>query len=188
MSGVGGLLNDGPLPGLPGGALLYAYIACFDKVTVTLDPKYYPAGELVIETERSGAGDVYIGSMTLGGRPLKKYRISHGEPGRRRPAGFSDCNPNANKNNTLCPYEFKISLSSRRRPAFGGLLAGTRTGFADAVCRHAYRHGRPWPCIHGRQRPRSAPYSSAPRASRSRGTGRPGYHISDDGHRFQPHT
>ena len=24
-------------------------------------------------------GHVYIGSMTLGGRPLKKYRISHGE-------------------------------------------------------------------------------------------------------------
>ena len=35
---------------------------------------------------------------------------------------FSDCNPNANKNN-ICPYEFKISLSSRRRPAFGGLLS-----------------------------------------------------------------
>ena len=79
--GVGGLLDDGPLPGLPRGALLYAYIACFRQGDRYARPEreYYPAGELVIETERSGAGDVYIGSMTLGGRPLKKYRISHGE-------------------------------------------------------------------------------------------------------------
>ena len=77
--GVGGLLDDGPLPGLPGEPYYTLTSPVFDKVTVMLDPKYYPAGELVIETERSGAGDLYIGSITLGGRPLKKYRISHGE-------------------------------------------------------------------------------------------------------------
>ena len=66
-------------PDCPGEPYYTLTSPVFDKVTVTLDPKYYPAGELVIETERSGAGDVYIGSMTLGGRPLKKYRISHGE-------------------------------------------------------------------------------------------------------------
>ncbi len=69
----------GLYPDCPGEPYYTLTSPVFDKVTVTLDPKYYPAGELVIETERSGAGDVYIGSMTLGGRPLKKYRISHGE-------------------------------------------------------------------------------------------------------------
>ena len=99
---------------------------------------------------------------------------------------FSDCNPNANKNN-ICPYEFKISLSSRRRPAFGGLLAGTPYGFADAVCRHAYRHGRPRPCIHGRQRPvrrRTARPHEHP-AVVGLDVGLP--HFRHDGHRFQPH-
>ena len=66
-------------PDCPGEPYYTLTSPVFDRVTVTLDRKYYPAGELVIETERSGAGDVYIGSMTLGGRPLKKYRISHGE-------------------------------------------------------------------------------------------------------------
>lgn len=69
----------GLYPDCPGEPYYTLTSPVFDKVTVTLDPKYYPAGELVIETERSGAGDLYIGSMTLGGRPLKKYRISHGE-------------------------------------------------------------------------------------------------------------
>ena len=48
-------------------------------MTVTLDPKYYPAGELVIETKRPDSGAVYIRSMTLGGKPLKRYRIGHDE-------------------------------------------------------------------------------------------------------------
>lgn len=173
-------------PDCPGEPYYTLTSPVFDKVTVTLDPKYYPAGELVIETERSGAGDVYIGSMTLGGRPLKKYRISHGElvGGGRL---VSDCNPNANKNN-ICPYEFKISLSSRRRPASGGLLAGTSYGFADAVCRHAYRHGRPRPCIHGRQRPvrRRTARSHEHPAVVGLDVGLP--HFRHDGHRFQPHT
>lgn len=69
----------GLYPDCPGEPYYTLTSPVFDKVTVTLDPKYYPAGELVIETECSGAGDLYIGSMTLGGRPLKKYRISHGE-------------------------------------------------------------------------------------------------------------
>jgi len=66
-------------PDCPGEPYYTLTSPVFDKVTVALDPKYYPAGELVIETKRSGVGDTYIGSMTLGGRPLKKYRISHDE-------------------------------------------------------------------------------------------------------------
>ena len=36
-------------------------------------------GPLVIEAERLAAGAGYIGRMTLGGRPLGKYRLSHDE-------------------------------------------------------------------------------------------------------------
>lgn len=50
----------------------------FDRVTITLDPRYYPAEKLVVE--RCGdAGAPYIGSMRLGERPLNRYRIGHDE-------------------------------------------------------------------------------------------------------------
>ncbi len=47
----------------------------FDKVTISL------AGgeELVIEAPHSSEEQIYIESMRLGGKPLKKYRISHEE-------------------------------------------------------------------------------------------------------------
>ena len=49
----------------------------FSKVTLHLDPKYYPQGDLVIETDRTSPSQLYIRSMTLGGKPLTSYRISH---------------------------------------------------------------------------------------------------------------
>lgn len=49
----------------------------FDKVTITLDPKYNGKKELVIETARPTTNSSYIKSMTLGGKPLNKYRITH---------------------------------------------------------------------------------------------------------------
>ncbi len=51
----------------------------FDKVTIKLDPKYYKQSELVITAD--GAADIrtHIKSMTLGGKPLKKYVVTHDE-------------------------------------------------------------------------------------------------------------
>ncbi len=66
-------------PDCPGEPYYTLTSPVFDRVTVTLDRKYYPAGELVIETKRPDSGAVYIRSMTLGGKPLKRYRIGHDE-------------------------------------------------------------------------------------------------------------
>lgn len=48
----------------------------FDKVTIHLDPKYYPGGDLVITCPGAAKSD-RIASMTLGGKALNTYRISH---------------------------------------------------------------------------------------------------------------
>lgn len=66
-------------PDCPGEPYYTLTSPVFDRVTITLDRKYYPAGELVIETKRPDSGAVYIRSMTLGGKPLKRYRIGHDE-------------------------------------------------------------------------------------------------------------
>lgn len=48
----------------------------FDKVTIHLDPKYYPDGDLVITCPGAAKSD-RIASMILGGKALNTYRISH---------------------------------------------------------------------------------------------------------------
>lgn len=48
----------------------------FDKVTIHLDSKYYPGGDLVISCPGAAKSD-RIASMTLGGKALNSYRISH---------------------------------------------------------------------------------------------------------------
>jgi predicted alpha-1,2-mannosidase len=42
----------------------------FDRITIQLDPKYYPGGNVVIETKNNGPGNIYVQSATLNGRPL----------------------------------------------------------------------------------------------------------------------
>lgn len=49
----------------------------FDRVEITLDKNYYPAGKLVIEAPHRSAEDIYIRSKSLGGKPLGSYRIDH---------------------------------------------------------------------------------------------------------------
>ena len=51
----------------------------FDKVTLHLDRRYYPGGDLVIEAPHRSSADIYIQQMTLGGKPLRSYRISHAD-------------------------------------------------------------------------------------------------------------
>ena len=49
----------------------------FSKVTLHLDPKYYPNGDITITTDRTSPSQFYMGSMTLGGKRLNGYRVSH---------------------------------------------------------------------------------------------------------------
>lgn len=50
----------------------------FDKVTITLDPKWHKADKLVIETEKTApAGTYLIEEVSLGDKPCKSRRISH---------------------------------------------------------------------------------------------------------------
>lgn len=64
-------------PDCPGEPYYTLTTPVFDKITITLDPKYSSKKELVIETARTKANASYIKGMTLGGKPLNKYRISH---------------------------------------------------------------------------------------------------------------
>lgn len=49
----------------------------FDRVTLHLDRRWYPDGDITIETRRAAGGQGRISGMTLGGKQLKAYRISH---------------------------------------------------------------------------------------------------------------
>ena len=64
-------------PDCPGSPYYTLTTPVFSKVTLHLDTKYYPQGDLVIETDRTSPSQTYIKSMTLGGKPLNAYRISH---------------------------------------------------------------------------------------------------------------
>ena len=51
----------------------------FDKVTIHLDPKFYPKDKLIIETNGMNADNYNVKSLTIGGKNVKKYIISHDE-------------------------------------------------------------------------------------------------------------
>lgn len=62
-------------PDAPGEPFYTLTSPVFDKVEIDL-----PEGKtLTIDADRSAPDDIYIRSMSLGGKPLKKYRISHDE-------------------------------------------------------------------------------------------------------------
>lgn len=49
----------------------------FDRVVITLDPKWYGQKELIIETKRAEKDDIYIKNIYLNGKRFDNYRISH---------------------------------------------------------------------------------------------------------------
>lgn len=59
-------------PDCPGEPYYTLTSPVFDSVEIDT-----PQGVLTIETERESPESIYIGSMELGGKPLKSYRISH---------------------------------------------------------------------------------------------------------------
>lgn len=69
----------GIYPACPGSADYILSSPVFDKVTIQLDKKYYPKGELVITAPHSKSGDIYIQQMTIGGKKWSGYSITHQE-------------------------------------------------------------------------------------------------------------
>lgn len=51
----------------------------FDKITIQLNPKYYPGGEFVIETTNNSTKNRYIQSATLNGESLNKAWFYHSD-------------------------------------------------------------------------------------------------------------
>lgn len=51
----------------------------FDKVTIHLDKKFYPKGDLVISAKHDGQDAIYIQDIRVGGKKWKGYSISHQE-------------------------------------------------------------------------------------------------------------
>lgn len=64
----------GLYPDCPGEPYYTLTSPMFDKVEIDTSD-----GTIVIEAERPDENSIFIESMTLGGKPLKKYRISHDE-------------------------------------------------------------------------------------------------------------
>jgi predicted alpha-1,2-mannosidase len=76
MSAIGLFEMDG------GGAVRPVYeigSPLFDKITIRLDPKYYPGGTFVIEAKNNSATNRYVQSATLDGQPLTKCWFYHDE-------------------------------------------------------------------------------------------------------------
>ena len=67
----------GLYPDCPGSPYYCITTPVFNRVTLHLDPVYYPDGDIVIERRSADPSEVLIDRMTLGGKPLKTYRISH---------------------------------------------------------------------------------------------------------------
>lgn len=66
-------------PACPGDPTYILTSPVFDKVTIQLDKKYYPKGELVIESRHATAEDIYIREVTAGGKKLNGFIIRHDE-------------------------------------------------------------------------------------------------------------
>lgn len=69
----------GIYPDCPGDPSYTITSPVFDKVTLHLDPRYYPNGDITISAKRSSSTANTIESMTLGGKKWNAYRISYSE-------------------------------------------------------------------------------------------------------------
>lgn len=69
----------GLYPDCPGSPHYTLTTPVFDRVTLHLDRRYYPQGDLVIEARRPSPDHPFIKSMTLGGKRLNSYRVGHDE-------------------------------------------------------------------------------------------------------------
>ncbi|MCW8926294.1 MAG: glycoside hydrolase family 92 protein, partial [Xanthomonadales bacterium] len=51
----------------------------FDRITIELNPHYYPGHSFVIETRDNSGANRYIQSLSLNGKPLSRYFLYHSE-------------------------------------------------------------------------------------------------------------
>lgn len=69
----------GLYPDCPGSTSFALTTPTFDRVTIKLNPKYYPKGQLVIE-KQGQASDIYFSRIKLGDKVLSgRYRLEHQE-------------------------------------------------------------------------------------------------------------
>lgn len=64
-------------PACPGDMDYQLTSPVFDKITIHLDPAYYPGKTFVIEAENAGTDNWAIQKMELNGKPHKSYTINH---------------------------------------------------------------------------------------------------------------
>ena len=64
-------------PDCPGNMNYQLTSPVFSKITISLDPAYYPGKSFVIEAKNTNPGNHYIRSMELNGKPYKKFTINH---------------------------------------------------------------------------------------------------------------
>ena len=67
----------GLYPDNPGSPYYTLTTPVFDKVTLHLDPKYYPQGDITITTDRTSPSQIYIKRASIGGKAINGFRISH---------------------------------------------------------------------------------------------------------------
>ncbi len=67
----------GLYPDNPGSPYYTLTTPVFDKVTLHLDPKYYPQGDITITTDRTSPSQIYIKRVSIGGKTVDGFRISH---------------------------------------------------------------------------------------------------------------
>ena len=64
-------------PDCPGNMHYQIASPVFSKITITLNPEYYPGKTFVIEAKNTVKDNCCISSLELNGRPYKKYILSH---------------------------------------------------------------------------------------------------------------
>ena len=64
-------------PACPGDVNYVLTSPAFDKVTIHLDERFYPKGQLVIESKHDSPESVYVHEVTVGDRKLKGFTLSH---------------------------------------------------------------------------------------------------------------
>lgn len=62
----------------------------FNRITLHLDPEYYPGKTFIIETKNNQPGNDYIRAAALNGKPLKNWWLYHHDLTRGGKAGPGD--------------------------------------------------------------------------------------------------
>lgn len=67
----------GIYPDCPGNTNFQIASPIFDKITIELDPAFYPGEKFVFENANTDSKGIFINSMSLNGKTYKKYTLNH---------------------------------------------------------------------------------------------------------------